>query len=350
MTCAPGVLNTRPSASPTAAQRVPPRGDRAGQVGRDEFQVDRGAGQFGTAPVGGPPIRRRYSAQRRPSTLTNPGPATSALSMPSAATNASAKPAGELTRHHAETFAQLQGDIGGVVTVVGVAGRSTTTVSAPARYRGPGRTRRSALSRGEAQRGRQESRVFILLCSGACDGTIDSTCARPLTLPGSPEAADGTLWQPPPGGPPRPRWRFCISPKPRHPPRLPPVAATCGDRHRRASGCRAGVVAHRQLRRRLEGSSGQRFGGGWVRAGLDHYHAQGVEMAEVVIAQGADPAIKKIGDHPGRSDPRDRPDDRVAQPVGSAGREPRRTDDGWVTDRRTPIPAVMTCRRTPVTA
>ena len=53
--------------------------------------------------------------------LTKPGPATSAEAMPSASASAVGQPAGQLARVDADLLGQLQGQVGRVVAVLGIA-------------------------------------------------------------------------------------------------------------------------------------------------------------------------------------------------------------------------------------
>ena len=52
--------------------------------------------------------------------LTKPGPATSAAAIPSACASAAASQPGQLARVRADLLSHLQGQIGGIVAVVGV--------------------------------------------------------------------------------------------------------------------------------------------------------------------------------------------------------------------------------------
>ena len=100
--------------------------DRPGRVGRDELEVDLLAGQLrrsGRSPWPASmtllTITPWAEASRR--RLTKPGPATSAEAMPSASAQRGGQPAGQLARVGADLLAQLKGQVGGVVAVLGVA-------------------------------------------------------------------------------------------------------------------------------------------------------------------------------------------------------------------------------------
>ena len=54
--------------------------------------------------------------------LTKPGPATSATAMPSAGDQCFGQPSGQFARVDADLLGELQGQVGGVVAVLGIAG------------------------------------------------------------------------------------------------------------------------------------------------------------------------------------------------------------------------------------
>ena len=115
--------------------------NRAGRAGRDELQVDAPAEQVGMAVAG---ARRHHVGDDGPRAevvirrLTQPGPATSAEPMPSAAISASASQPGPARAGSRLPLGHLQRQAGGVVAVLGVPwalhsdlGRQRTRIEPP---------------------------------------------------------------------------------------------------------------------------------------------------------------------------------------------------------------------------